>query len=231
MGKLIVIEGTDSSGKQTQTEKVYNKLLEEGYKVKRITFPDYEIPSSAPVKMYLSGELGQNPQDVNVYAVSSMYAIDRFISFTKNWKDFYEEGGIIISDRYTMSNMIHQASKIEDLEEKKKYVDWLYDLEFEKMKIPFPDLVIFLNMPTEFADKLMESRLNKFSNEEEKDIHEKNKEYMKKSYDNALYMAENYNWKKIDCVKEENIKSIENISEEIFALVNLLHLNRSGGFY
>ena len=180
-GKLIVIEGTDSSGKQTQTEKVYNRLLEEGYKVKRITFPDYESPSSAPVKMYLSGELGQNPQDVNVYAVSSMYAIDRFISFTKNWKDFYEEGGIIISDRYTMSNMIHQASKINDMEEKKKYVDWLYDLEFEKMKIPFPDLVIFLNMPTEFAYKLMESRLNKFSNEEEKDIHEKNKDYMKKS--------------------------------------------------
>lgn len=215
MGKLIVIEGTDSSGKQTQTKLLYDKLKEEGHNVKLITFPDYESPSSEPIKMYLRGELGDKPEEVNTYAVSSMYAIDRFISFTKNWKEFYENGGIILSDRYTMSNMIHQASKIENLDEKKKYVEWLYNLEFEKMKIPFPDLVIFLNMPTEFAYKLMEKRLNKFSNEEVKDIHEKNKEYMKKSYENALYMAENYNWKKIDCVKEGKIKSIEDVNKEI----------------
>ena len=189
MGKLIVIEGTDSSGKETQTKKLYERLANEVEKVRKISFPNYESPACEPVKMYLAGAFGDNALNVNPYPVSTMFAIDRYASYKMDWESFYNAGGIIVTDRYTTSNMVHQASKIENIDEKSKYLGWLEDLEYNKMGIPKPDLVIFLNMPTEMAVKLMEARKNKITGEEKKDIHEKDTSYLKKSYDNACDLS------------------------------------------
>lgn len=219
MGKLIVIEGTDSSGKETQTKRLFEKLEEKGLKVKKISFPNYDSPACEPVKMYLSGAFGEDAMKVNPYPVSTMYAIDRYASFKTDWEKFYNEDGIIVTDRYVTSNMVHQASKIKDLDEKKQYLNWLEDLEYEKMGIPRPDLVIFLNMPIEMAVKLMAERKNKITGEEKKDIHERDKEYLKESHANACKIANTYNWKEIKCSDGERIKTIEEIGEEVFSLV------------
>ena len=215
MGKLIVIEGTDSSGKETQTKKLYERLANEVEKVRKISFPNYESPACEPVKMYLAGAFGDNALNVNPYPVSTMFAIDRYASYKMDWESFYNAGGIIVTDRYTTSNMVHQASKIENIDEKSKYLGWLEDLEYNKMGIPKPDLVIFLNMPTEMAVKLMEARKNKITGEEKKDIHEKDTSYLKKSYDNACDIAKKYNWQEIKCVENKRLKTIEEIGEEI----------------
>jgi dTMP kinase len=219
MGKLIVIEGTDSSGKETQTKKLYERLANEIEKVRKISFPNYESPACEPVKMYLAGAFGDNALNVNPYPVSTMFAIDRYASYKMDWESFYNAGGIIVTDRYTTSNMVHQASKIENIDEKFKYLGWLEDLEYNKMGIPKPDLVIFLNMPTEMAVKLMEARKNKITGEEKKDIHEKDTSYLKKSYDNACDIAKKYNWQEIKCVENKRLKTIEEIGEEIYTLV------------
>lgn len=219
MGKLIVIEGTDSSGKETQTKLLFERLKKEGKNVRKISFPNYESPACAPVKMYLAGDFGDNAVEVNPYPVSTMYAIDRYASFKMDWGKFYKEGGIIITDRYTTSNMVHQASKIDNLKEKEDYLMWLMDLEYEKMQLPKPDTVIFLNMPTHMAVKLMESRKNKITGETKKDIHEKSSEYLKKSHDNACLVANKYSWQEIRCVENERLKSIEEIGEEIYKAV------------
>ena len=219
MGKLIVIEGTDSSGKETQTKRLFEKLEEKGLKVKKISFPNYDSPACEPVKMYLAGAFGEDAMKVNPYPVSTMYAIDRYASFKTDWEKFYNEDGIIVTDRYVTSNMVHQASKIRDLDEKKKYLNWLEGLEYEKMGIPRPDLVIFLNMPTEMAVRLMAERKNKITGEEKKDIHERDKEYLKESHANACKIANIYNWKEIKCNDGERIKTIEEIGEEVFSLV------------
>ena len=219
MGKLIVIDGTDSSGKETQTKKLYERLANEVEKVRKISFPNYESPACEPVKMYLAGAFGDNALNVNPYPVSTMFAIDRYASYKMDWESFYNAGGIIVTDRYTTSNMVHQASKIENIDEKSKYLGWLEDLEYNKMGIPKPDLVIFLNMPTEMAVKLMEARKNKITGEEKKDIHEKDTSYLKKSYDNACDIAKKYNWQEIKCVENKRLKTIEEIGEEIYTLV------------
>lgn len=219
MGKLIVIEGTDSSGKETQTKKLYERLANEIEKVRKISFPNYESPACEPVKMYLAGAFGDNALNVNPYPVSTMFAIDRYASYKMDWESFYNAGGIIVTDRYTTSNMVHQASKIENIDEKSKYLGWLEDLEYNKMGIPKPNLVIFLNMPTEMAVKLMEARKNKITGEEKKDIHEKDTSYLKKSYNNACDIAKKYNWQEIKCVENKRLKTIEEIGEEIYTLV------------
>lgn len=217
-GVIIVIEGTDSSGKETQTKLLYERISKEYENVKRISFPNYDSPACEPVKMYLAGEFGKDAEEVNPYPISTMFAIDRYASYKMNWGDFYKLGGIIITDRYTTSNMVHQASKLKE-NEKDRYLNWLDDLEYEKMRIPRPDLVIFLNMPTEHAIKLMENRKNKITGNEKKDIHESNKEYLKKSYDNACEIAKKYSWKEILCVRDNEIKSIEEISNEVYESV------------
>jgi dTMP kinase len=217
MGKLIVIEGTDSSGKQTQTELLYEKYKKMGKKVMKITFPNYESPSSSPVKMYLNGDFG-GVEEANIHAVSTMYAVDRYASFKTIWEEFYNSGGIIISDRYTTSNMVHQASKFENKDEKDNYLEWLVDLEYEKMGIPKPDVVVFLDMPTEMAFKLMEDRKNKITGEDKKDIHENNRDYMKKSHDNACYVANKYSWKEVMCVRDGELKTIDEIGREVLGV-------------
>ncbi len=224
-GKLIVIEGLDSCGKATQTKLIAKKLEEMNYKVKLVTFPDYDSNSSALVKMYLNGEICEKADDVNPYAASSFYAVDRFASYKKNWEQFYLDGGIIIADRYTTSNMIHQASKIEGTRIKNLYLDWLTDYEYKLLKLPAPNKVIFLDMPPEYSNELMKERANKFTGEQEKDIHEKDKEYLEKTYENALYIAKKYDWKEVFCVEEGQLRTIEDINDEIMSVIfnDVLH--------
>lgn len=218
-GKLFVIEGTDGSGKQTQTEFLAKKLKEEKYKYMQVSFPCYDSPSSSLVKMYLAGEFGQNANDVSAYAASSFYALDRYAQYKKDFGKFYEDGGIIIADRYTTSNMIHQASKIEDEKEKEKFLDWLNSFEYEILKLPKPDLVIFLNMPTKYATQLMKDRENKITKQATKDIHEKDTNHLEHAYNNACNLAKKYNWKEINCIKNGEIRSIEDIHNEIYNII------------
>lgn len=219
MGKIIVIEGTDSSGKETQTKLLYERIKKLYNRTIKISFPNYESPACEPVKMYLAGEFGKDATKINPYPISTMYAIDRYASFKQNWEKFYRDNYIIITDRYVTSNMIHQASKIEDRDKKEEYLKWLEDLEYEKIEIPRPDEVIFLKMPIEKAKILMEERKNKITGEEKKDIHELNEEYLKKSYDNACLISKKYSWTEIECVENSKIKTIEQINNEIFEKV------------
>lgn len=224
-GKLFVIEsGTDSSGKATQTAKLFERLLAEGFNVRKVEYPDYGSDSSALIKMYLGGEFGERPEDVNCYAASAFYAVDRYASFQKKWREFYEAGGIVIADRYTTSNMVHQASKIDDEAEKEKYLEWLVDFEFEKFGLPAPDEVIFLDMPPSVSIELMKERNNKFTGESEKDIHEKSSDYLKRTYENARQIAERYGWTSVECVLEGKLRSIEEIHEEIYSrIIEAIH--------
>lgn len=218
-GKLIIIEsGSDASGKATQSKKLYQRLLEEGKKVMKITFPDYESESSALVKMYLRGEFGKNPDDVSPYVASTFYAADRYASFKTKWEEFYRDGGIVISDRYTTSNMVHQAAKMKD-EEKEKFFTWLMDLEYDLYGIPTPDEVIFLDVDPLISQDLMKNRMNKITGKSEKDIHESNEEYLIKSYNNSLKVAEKYGWNKVKCTEDNKLRSIDEIHEEIYSKV------------
>ncbi len=218
-GKLIVIEGLDSSGKATQSEILKQRLENEGFKVMKITFPDYESQSSALVKMYLNGEISGKAEGVNAYAASSFYAVDRYVSYKTKWEDFYLDGGVIIADRYTTSNMIHQAAKIDGTRIKNLYLDWLYDYEYKLLKLPVPNKVIFLDMPPENAIELMKDRANKINGSEKKDIHERDHTYLEKSYENALYVAKKFDWQEVFCVEGGSVRTIESISDEIFVSV------------
>lgn len=218
-GKLIIIEsGSDASGKATQSEELLKKLTADGYNVRKVEYPNYKSESSTLVKMYLRGDFGKNADDVDAYIASTFFTADRYASFKTEWEEFYRSGGIVIADRYTTSNMVHQASKME-IEERDKYLDWLEDYEYNLFKIPRPDEVIFLNVPVDYSIKLMENRKNKFTGEDEKDIHESDKNYLKKTYNNSLYIADKYNWKRVECVENEQLRTIEDISNEIYKIV------------
>ena len=216
MKKLIVVDGVDSSGKETNTNYIYELLKSMGENVIRLSFPDYDSPSSSLVKMYLGGEFGDNPSDVNAYAASVFYAADRYASYKTSWENF---DGIIVADRYTTSNMVHQAAKIDDETEKNQFLDWLEDLEYEKFGIPKPDKIIFLNMPVWAAEKLMANRKNKITGNEKKDIHERNEEYLKKSYDNAMYVAKKFGWTIVNCTDGGRIKLLDEIQNELKEIV------------
>lgn len=217
-GKLIIIEGSDGSGKATQTKKLYDRLEKNNCNIKKLEFPNYNSESSALVKMYLRGDFGKSATDVDPYVCSTFFAVDRYASFKTEWENFYNEGGIVICDRYTTSNMIHQASKME-IDERDQYLDWLNDLEFNLYKIPQPDCVIFLDVPVEVSINLMKDRSNKITGENKKDIHESDIEYLRKSYENSLYIAKKYNWHRINCVDGNNMRTIEDIHEEIFKVI------------
>lgn len=221
MGKLIIIEGTDGSGKQTQTGLLYEKLCEiKGReKVKKISFPNYDSKASEPVKMYLAGEFGEKADSVNAYAASVLFSVDRFASFKTEWEEFYSSGGIVLSDRYTISNMIHQASKIKDREEREKYLDWLVDLEWNKIGIPEPDLVFFLDIPFDVSQKLMQNRKNKITGDKVKDIHEQDAEYLRNAYNIAKELAIKYKWNIVDCVENDKPRSIEEINGRMMEII------------
>ena len=213
-GKLYVIEGVDGSGKATQTELLYQALLAQGKTVRKVSFPDYDSPSSGLIKMYLNGEFGTDPQDVNAFATSVFFAVDRFASFRKDWKTFYDEGGIIIADRYVTSNLVHQAGKIADAAEKERYIHWLNELEYGIFGLPKPDCVIFLDMPPAYSLKLRQER-NALKQGLTQDIHEADQTYLQNAYDNAIGIAKHQAWHTISCVANEQIRTIEDIHTEI----------------
>lgn len=219
MGKLIVIEGLDASGKQTQTALICDALKNIGYKVKQISFPCYDSNSSALVKMYLNGDFGSIAENVNPYAASSFYAVDRYASFKTDWEKDYNLETIVVADRYTTSNMIHQAGKIADINERNDYLDWLYEYEFKYLGLPEPDKVLFLEMAPEVSEKLMKERANKITGNTEKDIHEKDKNHLVKSYESALYVADRFKWDIVHCVKDNSLRTIEDIHNEILEKV------------
>ena len=216
MGKLFVIDGTDGSGKQTQFQKLQERLDKEGIEYKTVSFPNYDSPSSSLVKMYLSGKFGENAKDVSPYIASTFYAADRYATYKKDLEEYYNNGGLILADRYTTANMVHQAGKISDEKEREKFLDWLWDFEFNLYGLPVPTEAFFLNMPPEYAFKLMENRKNKFTHEDKKDIHERDKNHIIDSYNAACSLVDKYNWYEVKCVKEDKLRTIEDIHEEIY---------------
>ncbi|MBR4950070.1 MAG: deoxynucleoside kinase [Clostridia bacterium] len=216
MGKLIVIDGLDASGKETQVKLIFEKLKKEYDKVIRLDFPNYDKPYCEPVKMYLNGEFGKNPDDVNAYAASTFFAVDRYASYMSEWKKYYDEDYIIICDRYASSNPIYQLTKLKE-EEKQAYLDWVYDFEFEKLSIPKPDMVIFIDMPPEYSFKLIEKRAKE--TDHNVDIHEQNKNFLIQCYESALYCADYYKWEKINTIKDNEIMSREEISQMIYETI------------
>lgn len=218
MGKLVVIEGSDGSGKATQTKLLFEYLKEQGRNVRMVSYPDYDSPSSSLVKMYLGSEFGHDPYSVNAYVTSAFFAVDRFASYLKNWKSFYESSkdAIVICDRYVTSNMLHQTSKLESLAEKERFLEWEYDFEFVKGGLPVPDLVFFLDVPPDTAFRLMRDRENKITHKSEKDIHESNKDFLVKSYENSILVGKKYGWRNIRCCDDEgNMESMEVIHRRI----------------
>jgi dTMP kinase len=219
MGKLFVIDGTDGSGKQTQFEKLKERLDKENIEYKTVSFPNYDSPSSSLVKMYLSGEFGEDPKSVSPYVASTFYAVDRFATYQKDFKEFYEKGGIILADRYTTANMVHQAGKIKDKKERDEFLKWVWDFETNLFGLPKPTEVFFLNMPPQKALELIANRENKFSHTNVKDIHERNPQHIIDSYNAACDVAKMYNWFEINCIKDEKLRAIDDIHEEIFTEV------------
>lgn len=215
-GKLFVIEGLDGSGKQTQSNMLFSRLKADGKNVLKVEYPNYKSESSALAKMYLRGDFGKKPEDVSPYISSTFYAADRYASYKTEYEDFYKQGGVIIADRYTTSNMVHQASKIHNDTERDRFLEWLWDLEFHIYQIPVPTQVFFLDIQPETAIELMNTRKNKFSNEQEKDIHENNAAHLINSYQTALYLIKKYNWEKISCSDDGGLLSIEEINEKIY---------------
>ncbi len=219
MGKLFVIDGTDGSGKQTQFDLLKKHLTEDGIEYRTVSFPNYDSPSSSLVKMYLSGEFGENAKDVSPYIASTFYAADRYATFKKELQEYYENGGIILADRYTTANMVHQAGKITDEKEREKYLNWLFDLEFNIYGLPVPTEVFFLNMPPKKVEELIKNRENKFTHSDKKDIHERDSKHLEDSYNAACSLVGKYNWNEIKCVKENEIRTREDIHNEIYNIV------------
>lgn len=216
-GRLIVIEGLDGSGKATQAGLLAEALADQGENVKLISFPNYSSDSSALVKMYLSGEFGTDPDAVNAYAASSFYAVDRYAGYKKDWGCFYESGGVLIADRYTTSNAVHQCSKL-PREQWDGFLDWLFRFEYEQMGIPAPDEVIYLRVDPRISQKLMSKRYH--GDESKKDIHENNLSYLDHSRQAAEYCAAKLGWKSVECASRGQMRHIGDIHKEILAIVS-----------
>ncbi len=211
MGKIFVIDGTDGSGKQTQFDLLKKHLDDDGIEYRTVSFPNYDSPSSSLVKMYLSGEFGENAKEISPYIASTFYAADRYATYTKDFKKYFEDGGIILADRYTTANMVHQAGKISNKQEREKFLNWLFDLEFNIYGLPVPSKVFFLNMPPEKVKQLIKNRENKFTHDNKKDIHERDQKHIEESYNAACNLASTYDWNEIKCVKENVLRTREDI--------------------
>jgi len=212
-GKLIVFEGTDGSGKATQAKLLCQRLEREKIPYQEIDFPRYGQPSAAMVEEYLQGRLGKKPGDVNAYAASMFYAMDRYASYKQDWGGFYESGGLIVADRYTTSNAVHQASKL-PREQRGAYLDWLFELEYGRLELPRPDLVIYLDMPTEITEQMMRRR--EAVSGTHADIHERDEDYLKRCRDNAREVAVECGWTVIHCARDSAPRSIEDIHGEVW---------------
>lgn len=220
-GTIIVIEGTDGSGKKTQTQLLFENLKSQGYSVIMHSLPSYESQSSGGVKMYLEGKLGQTADSVSPKQASILFAADRVASYLNvetGLKAHYENGGIIIFDRYVHSNMVHQACKIKETEEVEEFLNWINKLEFEDLKLPKADLVFFLDMPPKISKNLANKR-SVLKAGTSVDIHESDEEYLKRAYKTAKNVANKYDWMSINCTdKLGNIRTINEISEEILII-------------
>jgi dTMP kinase len=215
MKKFTVIDGLDGSGKTTQFELCKKKLLQSN-DVLELSFPTYDKGSSAAINMYLGGEITPDADGVNAYAAASFYAVDRYISYKKDWEQKFNKAEIVLSCRYTTSNIIHQTPKLPE-NEREKYIDWLYDYEFVKLGLPKPDKVIFLNMPIEASQILLSKRYN--NDEQKKDIHEKDTLYLQKCHNIALTAAKKLDWTVVDCAKKTNSGYIFLPEEEINKII------------
>ena len=211
-GTLIVIEGLDGSGKATQAKLLFESLCQQGKDVRQVSFPDYDSDSSALVKMYLAGDFGSDPGDVNAYAASTFFAVDRYASFKKNWRAFYEAGGIVIADRYTTSNAVHQCSKLPEAEWE-GFLNWLFHFEYDLLGIPAPDRVFYLQTAPGVNQKLLDHRYH--GDEQKKDIHERNADYLAHSRAAAEFCAEKLGWTTIHCVRDGAMRGIQEIHEEL----------------
>lgn len=215
-GKLIVFEGIDGSGKSTQFKMACERLEKDNIKFKKVVFPQYSEPSSALIKMYLNGDFGNNPEDVNAYAATSFFAVDRCASYMQKWRDYYLNGGIVLTDRYTTSNAVHQGSKIA-AEDRESFFEWLYEYEFKLLGLPAPDEVIYMNVPVELCLKHMRRR--EIETNTHGDIHEVNNEYLVKCSESGIQAAEYYNWYKISGLRDGDMRSISDIHQEIYELL------------
>ena len=215
-GKLIVIEGLDGSGKGTQAAELAKNLAAGGAPVRKVSFPDYASDSSALVKMYLSGQFGKDPQDVNAYAASTFYAVDRFASFKRDWGGFYEGGGIVVADRHTTSNAVHQCSKLPQ-EQWDAFLAWLFDFEYHLLGIPSPDLVVYLSVDPAVSQRLMTGRYQ--GDESRKDIHEGNLAYLRRSRLAAEYCSSRLDWRQIECCRGGQMRTVEAIQADILAFI------------
>ncbi len=216
MGLFIDLEGLDGCGKTTQTELLCKRLDAENIKYKKIKLPDYESDSSILVRKYLNGDFGKNANDVNAFAASVLFAVDRFASFREKWQNDYIDGTLIFSDRYTPANALYQMTKLDE-KDWDFYLNWLFDLEYNKIGIPEPTKVIFLDMPVEVSQKLMSNRYN--GDESKKDVHECDVAYLKKCRDSALYACKKYGWEVISCAENGELLSIEKINDKIYEAV------------
>lgn len=220
MGKLIIFEGLDGSGKGTQAALAHDALTKLGRAPRVVSFPHYESDSSALVRMYLSGQFGSKPDDVNAYAASTFYAVDRFASYKTDWGEFYRHNGLVLADRYTTSNAVHQCSKLPPMHWD-GFLNWLFDFEYKKIGVPAPDLVLYLAVDPDVSQKLLSARYH--GDESRKDIQEKDTEYIARSRAAAEYCARTLGWQRIECTQTVNnekiIRPVEDIHAEVLAQI------------
>lgn len=216
MGKLIVFEGIDGSGKSTQSRLIRSRLEDSGVQFRSVTFPRYDKPSAALIKMYLGGEFGTSPSDVNPYAASCFYAVDRYASFKQDWKDYYTNGGLIVTDRYTTSNAIHQGSKLPEAD-REDFFRWLYDFEFRLMELPRPDAVIYMDIPFDLALRRIAQR--DLATGSTGDIHEKDRAYLQACHRCGRQAADYFGWRRISVTDGNSERTIEDINDEIFGII------------
>ena len=216
MGKLIVLEGIDGSGKSAQYRRLTARFKREGMDYRSTVFPRYDQESSALIRMYLNGDFGEKPEDVNAYASSIFYAVDRYASYMTDWRGYYQSGGVVLSDRYTTSNAVHQGAKLPPAEQP-AFFDWLYDLEYVKLGLPRPDLVIFLNVDLATSEKRMAHRRAKTGGDG--DIHERDAEYLQLCLDTGRRAAAHYGWRIVDFMKDGAERDVDEKHEEIFRII------------
>ena len=218
-GKFIIIEGTDGSGKATQTALLLQRLKEDGYATETIDFPRHGEPSAKLVDLYLNGFFGEAAK-IDPRFISSFYAIDRLLHKEKMEK-WLSEGKVVIGDRYVTSNIGHQGAKIKNLAEREKLFQWIYNLEYQEMVLPQPDLIIFLHVPTKTAVQLIEKKKKReYIVVTNKDGHEKNIDYLKAAENSYLHAAKLFKWKVIECVENGQLLIIEKINDKIWEAVS-----------
>ncbi|MEG0876652.1 MAG: deoxynucleoside kinase [Oscillospiraceae bacterium] len=215
-GKLIVLEGIDGSGKSTQYKLLTDRLEKEGLPFRRVVFPRYKESSSALLRSYLSGEFGSEPSDVNAFAASTFFFVDRFASYKTDWGEFYRNGGTVICDRYTTSNAIHQGAKLPEGEQP-QFLDWLYDFEFRLMELPRPDVVLYMDI--DLATCLRQMREREARTDTAADIHETHGDYLAACLKTGAVAAERLGWQKIRCLENGSMRSVSAIHEDIYSSI------------